>query len=441
MSRQPPSRTGSGPRLAGRGRDLGGGAVKAPAELLGEYLPLLADAAINGRRPDAFELDAVRELGRRAAAQGVGARRAVDLYLSAAWRLWRQLPVVVRSSDPEKVRRAAEAVLRVLDDAIGVLVDGHQAERRDDDPPGGDAAGRVRRRPAARRRRRLADGRARRAVRHRPGQAAPRGAGRAARRRTAAVDRAAIVAGTRGGRPVRRPRGAGRHEGRPRGRRSSRARPHRRRPPARPRHRRRRCSRTCAGCSSPGRWRVAAGRAFPGAYGVARSYEEALRGPGLADRLGLDADVVHARDLLVYRVLGRDQAAMVDLVRDVLAPLEQVRGGAEVLLETLRAYFDAGEVATEAARRLHVSVRTVTYRLARVAQLTGYRVSRARPAVLAARRGARRPAARVARAAAAGRTVTRPRLRSVRFRPDAALLLAFARRRGHGARPALMEGP
>src|SRR4051795_1466101 len=106
-------------------------AVKAPAALLGEYLPLLADAAINGRRPDSFELDAVRELGRRAAAEGVSARRAVDLYLSAAWRLWRQLPVVVRSSDPEKVRRAAEAVLRVLDDAIGVLVEGHQTERRE----------------------------------------------------------------------------------------------------------------------------------------------------------------------------------------------------------------------------------------------------------------------------------------------------------------------
>jgi len=77
----------------------------------------------------------------------------------------------------------------------------------------------------------------------------------------------------------------------------------------------------------------------------------------------------------VYRVLGRDQAAIVDLVRDVLAPLDQARGGAEVLLETLREYFNAGEVATEAARRLHVSVRTVTYRLARVAELTGHRVA------------------------------------------------------------------
>ena len=124
-----------------------------------------------------------------------------------------------------------------------------------------------------------------------------------------------------------------------------------------------------------GRWRVAAGRAFSGAYGVARSYEEALEALSFADRLGVDSDVVHARDLLVYRVLGRDQAAMVDLVRDVLAPLAHVRGGPEVLLETLGAYFAAGDVATEAARRLHVSVRTVTYRLARVAELTGYSVS------------------------------------------------------------------
>ncbi|MCV2490991.1 helix-turn-helix domain-containing protein [Geodermatophilus sp. YIM 151500] len=121
--------------------------------------------------------------------------------------------------------------------------------------------------------------------------------------------------------------------------------------------------------------RVAAGRAFSGAYGVARSYEEAQEALTFADRLGLDGDVVQARDLLVYRVLGRDHGAIVDLVRDVLVPLEQVRGGPTVLLGTLLAYFEAGEVATEAARRLHVSVRTVTYRLARVAELTGYRVS------------------------------------------------------------------
>ncbi len=79
-------------------------ACSAPVELLGDHLPMLADAAVHGRRPEPWQLDAVRELGRAAAAEGVGARSAVDLYLSASWRLWRQLPAVARSSDPEQVR-------------------------------------------------------------------------------------------------------------------------------------------------------------------------------------------------------------------------------------------------------------------------------------------------------------------------------------------------
>ena len=349
-------------------------ACKAPVELLGGYLPLLADAAINGRRPDSFELDAVRELGRRAAAQGVGARRAVDLYLSAAWRLWRQLPVVVRSSDPEKVRRSAEAVLRVLDDAVGVLVDGHQAERREmirheeaqraefvDDLLRGDADVSwlvERAEPFG-----LDLGKHHHVVlvdSRDPNGAAERAAPALER---AVVDRFGdreVLVATKDGRVVVIVPG--------------------RSAPAFARtpgddvgivlHEDLRRLRVA------GSWRVAAGRAFPGAYGIPRSYEEAREALVFADRLGLDTDVVHARDLLVYRVLGRDQAAILDLVRDVLSPLDQVRGGAEVLLETLREYSDAGEVATEAARRLHISVRTVTYRLARVAQLTGYSVSR-----------------------------------------------------------------
>ncbi|MFW3171985.1 PucR family transcriptional regulator [Geodermatophilus sp. CPCC 206100] len=349
-------------------------AVEAPADLLGGYLPLLADAAINSRRPDSFELDAVRELGRRAAARDVSARRAVDLYLSAAWRLWRQLPVVVRSSDPEKVRRAAEAVLRVLDDAIGVLVDGHQAERRAmirqeealrvefvDDLLRGDA-------DVSRMVERAEPFGIDLGKSHQVALVAPREDDGPVDRVAIALERAVVerfgdrevLVATKDGRVVVVvPGGSVPALARPRGGDVGAA-------IQEDLHRR----------QLPGRWRIAAGRAFPGAYGVARSYEEALEALTFADRLGLDADVVHARDLLVHRVLGRDQAAMVDLVRDVLTPLDQVRGGAEVLLETLREYFNAGEVATEAARRLHVSVRTVTYRLARVAQLTGYRVSR-----------------------------------------------------------------
>jgi DNA-binding PucR family transcriptional regulator len=92
----------------------------------------------------------------------------------------------------------------------------------------------------------------------------------------------------------------------------------------------------------------------------------------MAARLQLDNPVVNAPELLIYRVLLRDQPAMVDLVHAVLSPLQKARGGAKPLLATLSAYFDTGGVATESAKRLHVSVRTVTYRLGRVKALTGY---------------------------------------------------------------------
>ncbi|WP_029430898.1 CdaR family transcriptional regulator [Blastococcus sp. URHD0036] len=345
-------------------------AARAPADLLGEYLPLLADAAIHGRRPDPWELDAVRELGRRAAAHGVGAGRAVDLYLSAAWRLWRRLPLVARSSDPEKVRRAAEAVLRVLDDAVGVLVDGHQSERRDmirreetlraefvDDLLRGNAdvsAMVERAEPFG-----VDLGKP-----HHVALVAPRDPDCDVARAAIVLERAAVnrfgdrevLVATKDGRVVVLLPGSGTPAGGP--------------------DVGEELQRDMVRLRIAGRWRVAAGRAFAGAYGVARSYEECRESLTFADRLHLDDDVVHARDLLVYRVLARDQAAIADLVRDVLGPLAAVRGGPEVLLETLQVYFAAGDVATEAARRLHVSVRTVTYRLSRVAQLTGYRVSR-----------------------------------------------------------------
>ena len=340
-------------------------ASRVSPDLLGEYLSLLADAAIDGRRPQPWQLDAVRELGRRAAGQGIGAGQAVDLYLSAAWRLWRRLPVVVRSDDPEKVRRAAEAVLRVLDDAVGVLVEGHQAERRElvrreeaqraefvDDLLRGDA-------DVSRMVQRAEPFGIDLGKSHHVALLAPRDPDGDVGRTAIAMERAAVdrfgdrevLVATKDGRVVVVVPG-GRHPDvgtvlQQELRRSAVA----------------------------GRWCVAAGRAFPGAYGVARSYEEAREALGFADRLDLDSDVVHARDLLVYRVLARDRAALVDLVRDVLGPLEHARGGAQVLLDTLLQYFSAGDVATEAARRLHVSVRTVTYRLTRVTSLTGYTVS------------------------------------------------------------------
>jgi len=42
------------------------------------------------------------------------------------------------------------------------------------------------------------------------------------------------------------------------------------------------------------------------------------------------------------------------------------------LLVNLETNFDTGGVATETAKRLHLGVRTVTYRLDRIKALTGY---------------------------------------------------------------------
>ncbi|MEU8224165.1 LuxR C-terminal-related transcriptional regulator [Kribbella sp. NPDC048915] len=104
-----------------------GGSAEAPLELLVEYLSLLADAAISGRRPKEHEIAIVRELGRRAAEQGIPVGRVVDLYLSAASRMWRDLPDVVPYRDRDTVRASAQSVLRAVGEAIAVLVDSYQA--------------------------------------------------------------------------------------------------------------------------------------------------------------------------------------------------------------------------------------------------------------------------------------------------------------------------
>ncbi|MCY0953364.1 PucR family transcriptional regulator [Streptomyces sp. H27-S2] len=116
--------------------------------------------------------------------------------------------------------------------------------------------------------------------------------------------------------------------------------------------------------------RVAISRSHSGAGGVVHAYEEALNALDLAERMGLEGPVLHSADLLVYPVLTRDRQAMADLVESVLGPLRQARGGAQPLLDTLTAYFDSGCVATEAARRLSLSVRALTYRLERIHTLT-----------------------------------------------------------------------
>ena len=368
---------------AAASREAGG----VPVGLLGDYLPAAAEAAASGRRLTAAELSGYGRSGEQAALSGVALRGLIDLYLSATWRLWRELPA---GTSPTAVRAAGLAVLRAADDAVAAAAEGferalltvarrEEAERREffDDL----LSGRGRAGDLIVRGDRLG---LRLAGPHQVVVAGPAAAG--ATRNPAGVEVEAVVAAaaapspalvaTRGGRVVAITGAADGKEAdrvaRALARLLAQAQPGTGHAPAGTGH-------APAGTGhAPGEgaepsphWRIVVGRPYPGPSGVVRSYEEAAEALDIAERLGLPEPVASAEDLLVYQVLLRDRTAVTDLVRTVLMPLRAARGGAAPLLATLAAYFAHGGVAAAAARELHLSVRAVTYRLARVRDLTG----------------------------------------------------------------------
>ncbi len=102
----------------------------ADGALLGRYLGTVVEAAATGRRLRRRELEACSRAGREAAEQGVALRALVDLYLSAAWRLWRDVPEV-GAGGADRVREAALSVLRAADDGVAALAEGYQLARVD----------------------------------------------------------------------------------------------------------------------------------------------------------------------------------------------------------------------------------------------------------------------------------------------------------------------
>lgn len=340
---------------AGAAQDAGG---LDPA-LLGDFLSVTASAASSGRRLRPRELEGYGAQGAAAAAAGVPLRALVDLYLSASWRLWRELPAVVTGT-ADQVRAAGLAVLRAADDGVAALAEGFQLAR-----------GELARRQEAERREvfeaLLAGGlRAAEVL----GRAADLGL-------DLASPTAVLVAAHPDGLPAAAAPLLGRLERALVGRHGD----------AVPLLSVRDGQVVCvfaapdeAAAQEVGRrvaqvlgtgWQAAVGRALAGAEGVRVSYEQARDTLEFAERLGLDSPVVDSAQLAVYRVLLRDREAVLELIATVLGPLATARGGAGTLLDTLDAYYGSGANATEAARRLHLSVRAVTYRLQRVEQLLG----------------------------------------------------------------------
>lgn len=354
-----------------------------PIDLLGGFLPAVVAAVKQGAPIPPRSLRAYRNLGARAAREGVPLRALLDLYLSSAWRLWRLLPPVAAArDDPDAAVIAGEVMLHAVDDVVAVLTEGYQLARRtlireqesarqefiDDllagsaDVPavlgraagfGLDLAGPhavavvAATRPFDHAGPLL--GSLERAVQGAKGDAHALLGSKDQRLVMvfAAPDRAATahvaeqIAGVLRRESANRDGAANRDDAHG------------------------------DAAHADGAWRIALSRARSGADGVAASYREAVEALALADRLGLPARILDASDLLAYRVLLRDRAALDDLIIATLGPLRSARGGAGPLVRTLAAYFDAGGNTAETARRLHLSVRAVTYRLERIAQLTG----------------------------------------------------------------------
>lgn len=344
---------------AAAARDAGG----LDPGLLGDFLDRLAEPGAD-HGWDHHASAAFSAWGARAAERGLALSAMADLYLSAARRAWPLLPTVSQA-DPAAVRAAGQRVLRICDDAVAALAKGYAATRRAllrheeslrrefvDDLLGGGAEpeGLLARAEsyglhlAGAHVVLLADGPdpfhdaspllgelaaalaepttpTEALVTTRAGRlvvvlAAP--SRELTRRAVAVVERVVLTA-------WRREQGV----------------------------------------------RIAVGRAHPGPSGVARSYTEADETRTLARTLKLPEPTARTQDLLVYQVLLRDRAALTDLIDTVLSSLRHARGGPEPLLKTLATYFETGANTTRTAARLHLSVRAVTYRLDRIAELTG----------------------------------------------------------------------
>jgi hypothetical protein len=289
------------------------------------WLRELRSAAEAGERLDRTRVSALEQAGARAASDGLALPVVIDAWLTAGWVLWR---------DVESGRRTVEALLRALDDGAKALAAGFVREQRSA----------VRRDESARAV--LLDDLLGEAPVDDVLAAAERAGVDVGRERSVLVvdtttevvlDRlrdAGALAAPRGGTVVA----------------------------------------VLDGTTAPrGPERAGLGRPGAGVAGLRRSYREARSALQVATRLDLNGVVPYV-EVLPEALLLQDRAGLEALVATALGPLGGGRLGAELLIETLDAFFrESGNVAAT-ARRLGVHERTAVYRIGRIEALTGLRL-------------------------------------------------------------------
>jgi hypothetical protein len=119
-------------------------------------------------------------------------------------------------------------------------------------------------------------------------------------------------------------------------------------------------------------WVAVGSRPIDGVEHLPGVYADLVDATRAAHRLGLRGWIADPEQLALERLLLADRHLADATIRRELGPLlADDRFGPE-LIETLQAYFDAGENVTGAARRLHLATRTVAYRLEKIENALGH---------------------------------------------------------------------
>ena len=113
-------------------------------------------------------------------------------------------------------------------------------------------------------------------------------------------------------------------------------------------------------------------RVIDGVGSLAGAYADLVDATRTAHRLGLRGWIPEPEQLALERLLLDSPHLAEATVRRELGPVLADERFGDELIETLEAFFDAGENVTAAARRLHLATRTVGYRLEKVESLLGH---------------------------------------------------------------------
>jgi carbohydrate diacid regulator len=113
---------------------------------------------------------------------------------------------------------------------------------------------------------------------------------------------------------------------------------------------------------------IGIGRYHPGLQGLARSYKDAHIALSLGTRLQGENRVHCLGEMGIAAFVGiADEATKIDLAKYLLSPLNQE----EELLITLNTFFEENCCPSSTAKRLSIHRNTLSYRLDKIASLTG----------------------------------------------------------------------